>query len=411
MPECIKDSKKYYSGDEPSPKGLGLCAHSEEVGTIKDGLDGNKWIIVKTLKNIKRWTKYNNEKVNQEKIVKNNELIKSDCLKFVIYEKEYQNGFFIKSIKYDQIIGLEDKKGYIRKFITYNDFEKIYTKIPDDYKKKKLNNNIINLYYCGSKIILTKNNTYYKIIKKKYIGYKKYFTHFNGGRPYLVYIKDNNVAIYSESDNFSIDDSLYSNNYNDNKWMYINLVETYKVNKVFIGRSPLIKMTESSGGYGKYFDGNTILLLLNNNNYIYIRDNIKKFKINDKIKKYFSFVGYNDIPYPMAIGEKNIYFFGYPSGYLPVNEFLKFKSEKNLQEIFDKSIELDPFLIPFEENHMENPLISLEEFKKIKNKILNEISLDEIQKLAKMYDVTTTGNKKELVDEIEKLKGITIYKK
>ena len=227
MPECIKDSKKYYKGDEPSPKGLGFCAHSEKVDTIKTGLDGNEWIINETGKGIKKWIKYNNKIVNQQKIVENNEL--------------------------------------------------------------------------------TKNNKYYKEIKKKYIGYKTYFTHFNGGRPYLVYIKNNNVSIYNQPENFIIDNSLYDyNNYNNNKWMYINLVKTYEVTKIFIGKSPLIQMTDFSGGHGKYFDGNTILLLLNNNNYIYIRDTIEKFKINDKIKKYFSFVGNNDVPYPIALGEKNI---------------------------------------------------------------------------------------------------------
>jgi len=40
MPLCIKDPKKSYKGNEPSPKGLGYCAHSEEIGTIKKGLDG-----------------------------------------------------------------------------------------------------------------------------------------------------------------------------------------------------------------------------------------------------------------------------------------------------------------------------------------------------------------------------------
>jgi len=331
MPECIKDSKKYYKGVEPSPKGLGFCAHSEKVDTIKIGLDGNKWIISETSKGIKRWIKYNNEKVNQQKIVEN--------------------------------------------------------------------------------INLTKNNIYYKEIKKKHIGYKTYFTHFNGGRPYLVYIKNNEVYVYHIPKNVYIDYLLYSNNEKNNKWMYIELVEKFNVNKIFIGKSPLIEMTNFSGGHGKYFDGNTILLLLNNNNYIYIRDTIQKFKINDKIKKYFSFVGNNDIPYPIALGEKNIYFFGYPSGYLSVNEFPKFKSEKNLQKIFDKGCELDPFLISFEKNYIKKPLISLEEFKKIKNKTLEEISLEKIQKLAKMYGVTASRNKKELVDRIEKVRKIIVYKK
>ena len=41
MPICIKDSTKSYKGDEPSPKGLGYCAYSEDIGVIKKGLDGN----------------------------------------------------------------------------------------------------------------------------------------------------------------------------------------------------------------------------------------------------------------------------------------------------------------------------------------------------------------------------------
>lgn len=31
MPLCIKDSKKHYKGNEPSPKGLGYCAHSKKL--------------------------------------------------------------------------------------------------------------------------------------------------------------------------------------------------------------------------------------------------------------------------------------------------------------------------------------------------------------------------------------------
>ena len=70
---------------------------------------------------MKRWIKYSNEKVIKKHI------------------KTVQNLFFIKSIKYDVIKGLEDKeKGYVRKFISYNKFEEEYTKVPDDYKKKIL---------------------------------------------------------------------------------------------------------------------------------------------------------------------------------------------------------------------------------------------------------------------------------
>jgi hypothetical protein len=48
MPLCIKDKTRSYKGKEPSPKGFGFCAHSESIGTIKNGLDGNLWIVVNT---------------------------------------------------------------------------------------------------------------------------------------------------------------------------------------------------------------------------------------------------------------------------------------------------------------------------------------------------------------------------
>ena len=39
MPKCINDKTRTYKGSEPSPKGLGYCAHPEEVGTRKYGKD------------------------------------------------------------------------------------------------------------------------------------------------------------------------------------------------------------------------------------------------------------------------------------------------------------------------------------------------------------------------------------
>ena len=43
MPKCINDPKKSYKGTEPSPKGLGYCAHSEKIGSEKKGRDCRKY--------------------------------------------------------------------------------------------------------------------------------------------------------------------------------------------------------------------------------------------------------------------------------------------------------------------------------------------------------------------------------
>jgi len=69
MPPCKNDSTRSYDGTEPSPKGLGYCAHSEKLGTIKKGKDGKQWIVSETKNGTKRWTKYNKntEKTNSKK--------------------------------------------------------------------------------------------------------------------------------------------------------------------------------------------------------------------------------------------------------------------------------------------------------------------------------------------------------
>ena len=59
MPKCKNDSSRSFKGTEPSPKGLGYCAHTMEKGTKMKGLDGNQWIINTTKNGIKRWVKYN----------------------------------------------------------------------------------------------------------------------------------------------------------------------------------------------------------------------------------------------------------------------------------------------------------------------------------------------------------------
>jgi hypothetical protein len=101
----------------------------------------------------------------------------------------------------------------------------------------------------------------------------------------------------------------WSRNQSKNKWMYIKLVDKFKHKKVFIGKSIKNERTTFSGGYGKYFDGNSILLNLSKNKYVYIGESIYSFETkNDKILEYHSPVGNSDVPYPVAVGEKYVYF-------------------------------------------------------------------------------------------------------
>ena len=61
MPKCKNDSTRKYKGDEPSPKGLGFCAHAEKEGLTKKGKDGNYWEVKTTKNGTKRWVKATKE--------------------------------------------------------------------------------------------------------------------------------------------------------------------------------------------------------------------------------------------------------------------------------------------------------------------------------------------------------------
>jgi hypothetical protein len=79
---------------------------------------------------------------------------------------------------------------------------------------------------------------------------------------------------------------------------------------VFVGKSPLCAMTEYSGGHGPKFDGNSLLVEVAKQEYMFIGDCIYRFstkELNDEIVAYDSPVGNNDVPYPVAIGRTHFY--------------------------------------------------------------------------------------------------------
>jgi hypothetical protein len=305
MPPCKNDPTKKYKGTEPSPKGIGWCAHAEKEGKVRKGKDGNQWIVKKVSNGSKRWMK--------KGVSKNNKLInlKPNCNKFVIYNKSKKSNFEKRwgiTVTADKIMGLQSKdKGYIHKWISYNNFEDNPTKIPNGFSlnNHKINKEWLNEFKCGTKIPITKSN----VSKIKHNGYKKYMIHDNGGRPFLVYVNSKNIYIYKIDEDYIIDPEYDYKNPLNNSWMYTIMVKEYKnVKKVYIGKSILNKSTKFSDGHGKKYDGNTILVQLSNNKYVYIGEYIKEFKLDDEIVKYYSTVGNNDVPYPIILGKKNVYF-------------------------------------------------------------------------------------------------------
>ena len=79
MPKCKNDPSRKYKGTEPSPKGLGYCAHSMKVGAVKKGKDGNKWEVREIKNGNKRWIKINNKQITKiNKNIKNSKIINTN---------------------------------------------------------------------------------------------------------------------------------------------------------------------------------------------------------------------------------------------------------------------------------------------------------------------------------------------
>lgn len=117
-----------------------------------------------------------------------------------------------------------------------------------------------------------------------------YDIHDNGGRPFQVHISPDKTVQVAER--------IYTDNYDDpDTFKYI---KTFNPTKVFVGKSPKNAMTKFSGGYGKEFDGNSILLKLRPLTYVYIGSEIYQFKARAEIVEYVSPVGNSDVPYPYA---------------------------------------------------------------------------------------------------------------
>ena len=137
MPKCKNDNTRSYKGTEPSPKGLGYCAHTMMKGKIRKGLDGNKWIISTTKNGTKRWIKYN-------KIVK---IIVSYGWLKDFPNPDYKMVSFPKTWKYT---GWEGALKSQPKYVTNNayfsgldkDIDKAKKSIDNLYKKYKKNNYI-----------------------------------------------------------------------------------------------------------------------------------------------------------------------------------------------------------------------------------------------------------------------------
>lgn len=173
---------------------------------------------------------------------------------------------------------------------------------------KKINKNNNNTTKKNNKNINQNKNIKKQNTKKQNTNIKEYLIHWNGDLPLKVIIDYNTmeVNIYSPIEKYP--------DYNKGNVKYPKLVYSVKPQKIFIGKSKSPydyfknnKINNNKNSDPK-LDGNTILLKINHNEYLYIGSIIYKFKTKDEIIEYKSPLAGNDVPMAYAIDKNNRYY-------------------------------------------------------------------------------------------------------
>ena len=158
----------------------------------------------------------------------------------------------------------------------------------------------------------TKKST--KTLKKssKALIGKNYLIFDNGGRPFKVVIKGKGLDIFTY-------EGLDENGQSEND--YTVLIKSYRnLKKIFVPKGIDDRGDPWSGG-----KGNTILAHISGNRYLFIGPWIYEFETKGKILEYHSQVGNSGVPYPLAVGENNVYFLiAKGEGYLSREYFEEF---------------------------------------------------------------------------------------
>ncbi len=142
-------------------------------------------------------------------------------------------------------------------------------------------------------------------LSRKYIGKNDYLTHetinYKFDYEYAIYnscvvrLMDNTASIYR----------TYDGKHTEDLRKYNKFECKFKFIKCWIPKGYLL--TSDGIQYNKSHDGNTLLLNIGNNDYIFICDNIYKFTLQDQIIKYYSVLNNDNIPHPIIVGDKHIY--------------------------------------------------------------------------------------------------------
>jgi len=176
MPSCKNDPTRKYKGSEPSPKGLGFCAHGMKIGAVKKGKDGNKWEVREVKNGSKRWMKTDNKEKIQKDLFKKlyKWWLKLSIGGLLII---YKNGKY-KNIKSNKKTLSAQTKNIINKHIELGNNKDVKAIIWSNISYETLENFTNYLTYKTSKKELNNILNSKKLIDYLIKNYKKYFNKY-----------------------------------------------------------------------------------------------------------------------------------------------------------------------------------------------------------------------------------------
>jgi len=130
-------------------------------------------------------------------------------------------------------------------------------------------------------------------------GEKRYRILHNGNKPFQVTVSGKTVGIY-KGDRVEGDDYDEHRNYNE-------LIKKLTVKAVYPGETP-VHANMWINEHTAVDKGNSVILHVKGDHYIYVGSDIYEFTMEDDIIAYYSPIGPNDVPYPVVIGTKYVYF-------------------------------------------------------------------------------------------------------
>jgi hypothetical protein len=160
---------------------------------------------------------------------------------------------------------------------------------------------------------------------RKKVNGKAYQIHDNGNKPFQVVVSGKTVEIYKGK-------RVAGDDYDENR-NYNQLIQKLGVKDIYLGESLCGVSRISDFNCGPDTIGNSVLLHVDENNFMFIGKEIYEFTIEDEIEAYYSTIGLDDIPSPILLGTTYVYFM---SDHTYVSRDL-FKAPMNKKEWADAS--------------------------------------------------------------------------